>query len=188
MVGHFRLQNSSDWPIPEAIICSKLGVWTCDPLFGDFSADPRACTLRDLFCDFGPGGPRDSCKWRLGSQLWTPEKLVNSVFCSALTKRNKPSRCPKVSTKLECQQVRSQQVGSRRDKQLQACIRPWPRKALRASRASSQPACRWYPKNLSGECLLSRSLPSAPTCLPNTYPKHFIWSCNQYMTRSSFLR
>ena len=32
-----------------------------------FSRPPKRPFLR-LFCDFGPGGPGDSCKWRLGSQ------------------------------------------------------------------------------------------------------------------------
>ena len=37
-----------------------------------FSRPPKRPFLR-LFCDFGPGGPGDSCKWRLGSQTY----LVN---------------------------------------------------------------------------------------------------------------
>ena len=32
-----------------------------------FSRPPKGPFL-GVFCDFGPGGPRDSCKWRLGSQ------------------------------------------------------------------------------------------------------------------------
>ena len=32
---------------------------------------PKRPFLR-LFCGFGPGGPGDSCKWRLGSQTKTP--------------------------------------------------------------------------------------------------------------------
>ena len=36
--------------------------------FGDFSADPPPKEFLRLFCDFGSGGPGDSCKWRLGSQ------------------------------------------------------------------------------------------------------------------------
>ena len=34
---------------------------------GLFGGPPKRPFLR-LFCDFGPGGPGDSCKWRLGSQ------------------------------------------------------------------------------------------------------------------------
>ena len=41
--------------------------------FGTFLQTPERPFLR-LFCDFGPRGPEDSCKWRLGSQhfelLW----------------------------------------------------------------------------------------------------------------------
>ena len=37
-----------------------------------FSTPPMASSEKRLFlrlfCDFGPGGPRDSCKWSLGSQ------------------------------------------------------------------------------------------------------------------------
>ena len=36
--------------------------------FWHFSADPPKDGFETLFCDFGPGGPGDSCKWRLGSQ------------------------------------------------------------------------------------------------------------------------
>ena len=35
---------------------------------GLFCAPPKRPFLR-LFCDFGPGGSGDSCKWRLGSQF-----------------------------------------------------------------------------------------------------------------------
>ena len=34
---------------------------------GLFCRPPKRPFLR-FFCDFGPGGPRDSCKWRLGPQ------------------------------------------------------------------------------------------------------------------------
>ena len=34
---------------------------------GLFCGPPKRLFLR-LFCDFGPGGPGDSCKWSLGSQ------------------------------------------------------------------------------------------------------------------------
>ena len=34
-----------------------------------FSRPPKRPFLR-LFCDFGPLGPGDSCKWRLGSQFY----------------------------------------------------------------------------------------------------------------------
>ena len=36
---------------------------------GLFCGPPKTLFLR-LFCDFGPGGPGDSCKWSLGSQLF----------------------------------------------------------------------------------------------------------------------
>ena len=46
--------------------------------FESFLQTPQK-TLFETFCDFGPGGPRDSCKWRLGPQIlgaiWD-----NSVF------------------------------------------------------------------------------------------------------------
>ena len=32
------------------------------------------------FCDFGPGGPRDSCKWRLGLQVYTLFPLPLSKY------------------------------------------------------------------------------------------------------------
>ena len=41
-----------------------------------FSRPPKRPFLRP-FCDFGPGGPGDSCKWRLGSQLL---RLAQRVF------------------------------------------------------------------------------------------------------------
>ena len=37
-----------------------------------FSRPPKRPFLR-LFCDLGPGGPGDSCKWRLGSQSKSPK-------------------------------------------------------------------------------------------------------------------
>ena len=36
---------------------------------GLFCGPPKRLFLR-LFCDFGPGGPGDSCKWSLGSQIY----------------------------------------------------------------------------------------------------------------------
>ena len=41
-------------------------------IFGDFFCGPPKRPLLRLSCDFGPGGPGDSCKWWLGSQalLW----------------------------------------------------------------------------------------------------------------------
>ena len=36
-----------------------------------FSRPPKRPFLR-LFCDFGPGGPGNSCKWRVGSQTYYP--------------------------------------------------------------------------------------------------------------------
>ena len=45
-------------------------------IFGDFLAGPQNHPFWDFFyfCEFGPGGPGDSCKWRLGSQvLQTPD-------------------------------------------------------------------------------------------------------------------
>ena len=51
-----------------------LGIfWLFRVFFGTFLQTPRRPFSR-LFCDFGPGGPGDSCKWRPGSQgtdaLW----------------------------------------------------------------------------------------------------------------------
>ena len=50
-----------------------------------FSRSPKRPFLR-LFCDFGPGGPGDSCKWRLGSQraenapgFWLPYPNLRRV-------------------------------------------------------------------------------------------------------------
>ena len=40
-----------------------------------FSRPPKRPFLR-LFCDFGPGGPGDSCKWRLGSQPFSFSLII----------------------------------------------------------------------------------------------------------------
>ena len=40
---------------------------------GLFCRPPERPFLR-FFCDFGPGGPGDSCKWRLASQYYTNER------------------------------------------------------------------------------------------------------------------
>ena len=42
-----------------------------------FSRPPKRPFLR-LFCDFGPGGPEDSCKWRFGSQEF---QVINFFSC-----------------------------------------------------------------------------------------------------------
>ena len=47
---------------------AKIGIYRLFRVFsGTFLQTPKKTFLR-LFCDFGPGGPGDSCKWRLGSQ------------------------------------------------------------------------------------------------------------------------
>ena len=43
--------------------------WT---LFGDFFCRPPKRLFLRFFCDFGAGGPGDSCKWSLGSQANMP--------------------------------------------------------------------------------------------------------------------
>ena len=45
-----------------------------------FSRPPKRPFLR-LFCDFGPGGPGDSCKWRLGSQCFSLFACFYIFFC-----------------------------------------------------------------------------------------------------------
>ena len=56
-----------------------------------FSRPPKTPFL-GLFCDFGPGGLGDFCKWRLGSQRKSPENEKNVIelllptsFCGTLT-------------------------------------------------------------------------------------------------------
>ena len=52
-------------------IHQKVQFWVFFDFFGYFRGlfcgPPKRLFLR-LFCDFGPGGPGDSCKWSLGSQ------------------------------------------------------------------------------------------------------------------------
>ena len=52
-------------------IHQKVQFWVFFDFFGYFRGllcrPPKRLFLR-FFCDFGPGGPRDSCKWSLGSQ------------------------------------------------------------------------------------------------------------------------
>ena len=49
-------------------------------IFWDFSADPPKRPFLRLFCDFGPRGPRDSCKWRGGSQVKTNSLIKTTIF------------------------------------------------------------------------------------------------------------
>ena len=47
---------------------------------GLFWQTPKKLFLRN-FCDFGPGGPGDSCKWSLGSQfLWPKMSRLGPPF------------------------------------------------------------------------------------------------------------
>ena len=47
-----------------------LGIFRFFRVFsGTFLRTPKRTFLR-LFCDFGPGGSGDSCKWRLGAQRY----------------------------------------------------------------------------------------------------------------------
>ena len=46
-----------------------LGIFRFFRVFlGTFLQTPEKTFFEFFFCDFGPEGPRDSCKWRLGSQ------------------------------------------------------------------------------------------------------------------------
>ena len=48
--------------------------------FETFLLTPPKRPFLRLFCDFGPGGPGDSCKWRLGSQPYRSERRI-LFFC-----------------------------------------------------------------------------------------------------------
>ena len=55
---------------------------------GLFCGPPKRLFLR-LFCDFGPGGPGDSCKWSLGSQ-------AKCLYQPAISALQKTCPCPYV--------------------------------------------------------------------------------------------
>ena len=70
----------------------KVQFWRIFDFFGYFRGllcrPPKRLFLR-LFCDFGPGGPGDSCKWSLGSQILSADDSGQLLWDSVEIAQNR---------------------------------------------------------------------------------------------------
>ena len=77
--GHFGGPQKSLKKYPEKSkntdFRTFLGIFRFFRVFSGTFVQTRKKTFLRFFCDFGPGGSGDSCKWRLGSQPEMPIKL-----------------------------------------------------------------------------------------------------------------